>query len=63
MDKKIGAQTLRLAHPPAVLSHACIGGRQEGKGPLAEYFDELGDDSFFGKKTLERRNPPCRSER
>ena len=47
MDKKIGAQTLRLAHPPAVLSHACIGGRQEGKGPLAEYFDELGDDSFF----------------
>ena len=54
MNKKIGSRTLRLANPPAVLSHACIGGRQEGAGPLAQYFDELSNDSFFGEKTWEK---------
>ena len=36
MEKKIGRQTLRLANPPAIIAHACIGGRHEGRGPLAE---------------------------
>ena len=61
MEKKIGHQTLRLSHPPAIISHANIGGRHEGHGPLAAYFDELSDDGFFGEKTWERRSPPCRS--
>ena len=26
----------------------------EGQGPLAKYFDELCDDSFFGEKTWEK---------
>ena len=34
MQKKIGAQTLRLSQPPAIISSACIGGKQEQEGPL-----------------------------
>ncbi len=54
MQKKIGAQTLRLSQPPAIISSACIGGKQEQEGPLSAYFDELSDDSFFGEKTWEK---------
>ena len=54
MEKKIGRQTLRLANPPAVASHACIGGRHEGQGPLAQWFDALSEDAFFGEKTWEK---------
>ena len=54
MEKKIGRQTLRLSHPPAIISHANIGGRHEGHGPLAAYFDELSDDGFFGEPTWEK---------
>ena len=53
-EKRVGKRTIALAHPPSVLSFANIGGRQEGDGPLAAYFDELSDDSFFGEKTWEK---------
>jgi stage V sporulation protein AD len=52
--KRLGRHTVRLSHPPAVHSFACIGGKQEGKGPLAGYFDELSDDSYFGASTWEK---------
>ncbi|MBE7004693.1 MAG: stage V sporulation protein AD [Ruminococcaceae bacterium] len=54
MGKRIGARTVRLGHPPAVLSFAAVGGHMEGKGPLAEYFDELSEDHFWGQKTWEQ---------
>lgn len=50
----MGRQTVALEHPPSVVSFACIGGKQEGKGPLAEYFDQLEQDSYFGQKTWEQ---------
>ena len=53
-SKRIGRQTVALQTPPSVLSFANIGGRMEGQGPLAKYFDELCDDSFFGEKTWEK---------
>ena len=52
--KRLGRQTVRLAHPPRVVSFANVGGKMEGKGPLANYFDELDDDPFFGKDTWEQ---------
>ena len=52
--KRIGAQTMRLLNPPSVLSFAAVGGRMEAKGPLAEYFDELSEDHFWGEKTWEK---------
>ena len=54
MNKKIGRQTAVLSHPPVILAHANIGGKQEGLGPMADYFDELSEDSFFGEKTWEK---------
>ena len=53
-EKRIGQRTIALAHPPAVLSYANIGGKQEGRGPLRDWFDELCDSSFFGEKTWEK---------
>jgi len=54
MEKRIGARTVRLEHPPAVLSFAAVGGHMEGQGPLRDEFDELSEDHFWGEKTWER---------
>ena len=50
----MGRQTVALAAPPSVVSFANIGGKFEGNGPLADSFDELNEDSFFGQKTWEQ---------
>ena len=52
--KRIGRQTMVLAEPAAVETHACVGGPMEAKGPLHQYFDELYDDSFFGQDSWEK---------
>ncbi len=54
MGKRLGARTVRLTHPPAVLSFAAVGGHMEGQGPLRECFDELSEDHFWGQKTWEQ---------
>lgn len=54
MTKRIGSQTVRLQQPVGMLSGACIGGKMEGQGPLAGYFDEISEDSFFHQKTWEK---------
>ena len=53
-EKRLGRRTIALHHPPSVHSCAAVGGRMEGNGPLAPYFDVLGQDSFFGEKTWEK---------
>ena len=54
MNRKLGRQTMALGRAPFIRSYACVGGGQEGKGPLREGFDELSADSFFGEKTWEK---------
>lgn len=54
MEKRIGTRTVRLTHPPAVLSFAAVGGHMEGKGPLCDWFDELNEDHLWGQKTWEQ---------
>lgn len=49
-----GTQTLVFGSKPAILSHAAIGGKKEGEGPLAAYFDFLGKDAKLGQKTFEK---------
>ena len=61
-SKRLGRQTVRLSHPPSVVSFAAIGSRQEAKGPLAAYFDELSPDSFFGAKTWEQGESAMQSK-
>ena len=53
-SKRVGRQTIRFSLPPVVESFANIGGKEEGCGPLAEYFDELGEDSYFDQPTWEK---------
>ena len=53
-NKRVGQRTIALAHPPSVISFSNIGGKFEKQGPLATYFDELNEDSFFGEKTWEK---------
>ena len=59
-DKRLGRQTVALAHPPSVLSFSNIGGKFEGQGPLADFFDEISNDSFFGERPGRKQSPPCR---
>ena len=52
--KRMGRQTVALQAPPSVLGFAAVGGKFESQGPLAEGFDLLNNDSFFGEKTWEK---------
>lgn len=54
INKHIGPQTVALASSPSVVAFSNIGGKLESKGPLAAYFDELSQDSFFGADTWEK---------
>ena len=53
MQKRMGSQTLRLENPPVIRASAAVGGKKEGEGPLAEYFDLISQDTYFGKKNWE----------
>ena len=54
MHTRLGRQTVSLGKPVCILSQAAVGGRQEAAGPLADWFDQLSDDSFFGEETWEK---------
>ena len=54
MPKRLGRQTVALDTGAVILSHAAVGGKMEGEGPLGSYFDYLSDDSFFGEKSWEK---------
>ncbi len=52
--KRLGKQTLRLSSPPSVISNATIVGPKEGEGPLAQYFDIILKDDYFGEDSWEK---------
>lgn len=52
--KRIGKQTIRFDTPPVILDAASIVGPKEGEGPLADTFDRIIDDMYFGEKTWEK---------
>lgn len=53
MKKYIGEQSVVFNNPPAIISAASVVGTKEGEGPLRAFFDEIGDDSYFGMDTWE----------
>ena len=53
-QKRLGSRTVALSHPPSVLAFSNIGGKFESQGPLADHFDRLETNSFFGEKTWEK---------
>lgn len=52
--KHIGKQTVSLENPPSIIGNACVVGKKEGEGPLAESFDYINEDSFFGESSWEK---------
>lgn len=52
--KKIGAQTVKLEHPPKIIATYSIVGPKEGEGPLSSYFDEVLNDDTCGKDSFEQ---------
>ena len=52
--KKLGQQTVALAHPPVIAGHANVVGKKEGEGPLRDSFDLIGTDDTFGEATWEK---------
>ncbi len=52
--KKMGRQSTALANPPSFAGHACVAGKKEGQGPLANTFDFIGEDDTFGEATWEK---------
>lgn len=53
-NKKTGQQTYQLANPPVIIASATIVGPKEGEGPLANTFDKVLEDTYYGEKTWEK---------
>ncbi len=54
MAEYTGQGIFKIKNPIQIESYASVAGAKEGKGPLAEYFDEIIDDSHFGCATWEQ---------
>lgn len=54
MAKRIERGVFLTENSPKIESFAAVVGPKEGKGPLGEYFDEVIEDSHFGKDTWEK---------
>ena len=47
------SRVISFIRPPAFLSYAAVGGREEGEGPLGNFFDHLDESGAFGQKSFE----------
>lgn len=52
-NKHVGTQTIKFETPPVIIGSGAVGGKYEGEGPLANYYDYLCEDSYFGAKSWE----------
>lgn len=53
-NRQIGRQSFRPEIPPVITHWASIAGKKESEGPLADSFDAVYTDSYFGQKTWEQ---------
>ncbi len=49
-----GDASIYFANPPKIEAVANVGGKKEGEGPLAKYFDEILTDDLCGQKSWEQ---------
>ncbi len=54
MLKKLGRNTFKFEKAPSILGYSSTVSEKEGKGPLGGCFDEVEEDSHFGKETWEQ---------
>lgn len=50
----VAGKTLFFENAPSIISTGSVVGKNEGDGPLAEYFDECVKDGRYGEKTWEQ---------
>lgn len=62
MSDMIGTQSLRFSEAPFIISSASVVGKKEGEGPLAEYFDMIGEDDKFGCESWEEAESTLQKE-
>ncbi len=46
--------TIMFGNPPSITFSACVGGKKESKSPIANCFDKLYSDNYFGKSSWEK---------
>ncbi len=51
---KRGRQSFILPNQPVITTWASVAGKKEGEGPLAQTFDIISQDTYFGQKTWEQ---------
>lgn len=49
-----GKQSVLFQEPVKIMSHACVGGKKEGEGPIGKHLDLIVDDRCLEKKTGKR---------
>ena len=54
MAEFLSPGVFRLTSPIRIESFGSVVGKKEGEGPLGKYFDEIIEDSHFGKETWEQ---------
>ena len=52
--KRLGKQSVALSNPPSIAGFACTAGKKEGEGPLADTFDYINTDPYWGEKSWEK---------
>ena len=52
--KRLGKKTVALPSQPHIIQTSSIVGKKEGEGPLAQYFDFILDDEYWGEKSFEK---------
>lgn len=62
MDKRLGAQTVRLKNPVSVCASAAIGGQKEKEGPLGDFFDIIMPDAEWNEPTWEKTESKMQRE-
>ena len=53
-NHKCGKQSFALENPPVITAWASVAGKKEAEGPLADTFDVIENDAYFGQKTWEQ---------
>lgn len=48
-----GKQSVLFQEPVKIMSHACVGGKKEGEGPIGKHLDLIVGDPMFGKENWE----------
>ena len=51
---KLGKQTIKFEHTPALRECGSVVGPKEKSGPLSTFFDTVLDDVYFGEETFEK---------